>query len=206
MTPSDTPEQRPTAAPAIARGTVIPSSRLHTIGLILGAVLFVVVCGYLLYEWWALAEDEGVLPFRLNWGGAILCAVGLGLGVLGVIALPFELVCPSELILGDAAFQVVRRWLSGPSVEVHIPYANMKAVSYEKHDDAWRLGIDLRDATDPETYANEPNDLKQRDKQGRDYVLTGGYATSLQEVARLLEVKRRKIDRQDGPRRRQDDY
>jgi hypothetical protein len=190
--PSDKPrdEGRPAAPPELARGQVIPASKLHIIGLILLSAFFAAVCGYLLYEWWFLPEHEGYLPFRLTWWGGILCAVGFGMGALGVLVLPFELVCPSQLILGDEAFQVVRRWPTGPEVQVHIPYANMKAVSCEKRDEAWQVGIDLRDPDDADTYAVEPGDLKQRDKAGHDYAFGGGYTSSFQEIARLLEKKR----------------
>jgi hypothetical protein len=205
MSPTDPRDEgRPAGTPAVADGTVIPSSKLHVLGLILLSAVFAAVCGYLLYEWWA---DEGVLPFRLNLAGAILCGVGLCMGILGLIALPIELIWPSQLVLGDEAFQVVRRWPTGPTVEVHIPYANMKAVSCEKRDDVWQVGIDLHDPDDPGTYAREPGDLRQRDKAGHDYALGGGYTTSFQEIARLLEKKRLKAGRVRGERPAgRDDY
>src|SRR5262249_46329242 len=161
-------------------------------GMCVLAVVFFVVCGYMLLERWVLPEGSGVLPFRLTWWGSLLAVVGFLIALLGMVALPFEFLCPRGLVLGDDAFQAVRRWVSGTTVvEVHIPYPNIKAVVYEKRGEDWQLGIDLC-GPDDDTYAKDENDLKQKGNKGRDYILDGGYTLSLQEVARLLEKKRRK--------------
>src|SRR5262249_38916682 len=179
--------------------------KLKLLALCVLAVVFLVVCGYMLFERWILPEGTGVLPFRLTWWGSLLAVGGFLIALFGIVALPFEFLCPRGLVLGDDAFQVVRRWVSGTTVvEVHIPYANIKAVVYEKKGEDWQLGVDLHDP-DEDTYAKDQNDLKQSDRKGHDYILDGGYTLSLQEVARLLERKRRKAEREpEGPTTRRD--
>jgi len=185
--------------PAAIRGRLIPASKLKLLALCLLAVVFLVVCGYMLFERWVLPEGTGVLPFRLTWWGSLLAVGGFLIALFGIVALPFEFLCPKGLVLGDEAFQVVRRWVSGTTVvEVHIPYSNIKAVVYEKRGEDWQLGIDLHDP-DEDTYAKDENDLKKKDRMGHDYILDGGYRLSLQEVARLLEKKRRKAERKPEP-------
>jgi hypothetical protein len=160
------------------------------------AVVFLIVCGYMLYERWVLPQGQGILPFRLTWWGTLLAIGGLLIALVGVVALPFEFLCPRVLVLGDEAFQVVRRWVSGTTVvEIHIPYANIGTVVYEKRGENWQLGIDLHDLDD-NTYAKDENDLEQREKKGHDYIVDGGYTLSLKELARLIENRRKKSERQ----------
>src|SRR5262249_15366993 len=140
------------APPAAIRGRFIPASKLTMLGMCLLAIVFVFVCGYMLYERWVLPEDKHILPFRLTWWGSLLSIVGFLIALFGTVVLPFEFLCPRGLVLGDEALQVVRRWISGATVvEVQIPYANMEKVVYEKRGEDWQLGIDLRDADN--TYA-----------------------------------------------------
>lgn len=180
--------------PKAIRGRVIPASKLKMLGMWLLAVVFFVACGYMLLERWVLPEANRVLPFRLTWWGSLLSTVGFLIGLIGIVALLFEFLCPKQLVLGDEAFQLVRKWVSGTTVvEVHIPYANIRAVVYEKRGESWQLGIDLEDSDD--TYSKDENDLKQHDKKGHDFILDGDYTLSLQEVANLLEKKRRKAER-----------
>jgi len=184
--------------PAAIRGRLIPASKLKLLALCLLAVVFLVVCGYMLFERWVLPEGTGVLPFRLTWWGSLLAVGGFLIALFGIVALPFEFLCPKGLVLGDEAFQVVRRWVSGTTVvELHIPYANIKAVVYEKRGDDWQLGVDLHDP-DEDTYAKDENDLRQIDRRGHDYILDGDYTLSLREVARRLDKKRRKAQAGTG--------
>ena len=128
-----------------------------------------------------------------------MSVIGFLIALIGIVALLFEFLCLKQLVLGDEAFQVVRRWVSGTTVvELHIPYANIKAVVYEKRGDDWQLGIDLYDPDD-ETYARDENDLRQIDRRGHDYILDGDYTLSLREVARRLDKKRRKAERKPEP-------
>jgi hypothetical protein len=199
----DKPGREP---PELIDGRVIPASKMKLFGMFLACLFFFVVCGYAFYERWMLDEGEGVLPFRLTWWGSILCGVGFLIGVGGMIAFPIELLCPKQLVLGDDAFQLVRQWRSGPAVELHIPYANIKEVIYEKHDDTWQLGIDLHDTEDADTYAKGPNDLKQLKKKGRDYVLDGGYTMSQKEIADILDKRQRKaLRRRDAEEREEEE-
>lgn len=179
-------------APDPIAGKDIPASYLKLFGLLVVAVLFVVVCGFMLFDTWVRGEEQAWLPFALTWWGSILCVIGFGIGLLGTFGFAFEFFCPKRLVLGKDAFQLVRRWPSGAAVEVHIPYDNLRRVVYEKKDDAWRVGLDLYDLGDRDTFAKDPNDLKQLEKQGRDYILDGGYTTGLEEIADLLDGKRRR--------------
>ncbi|MGL4554325.1 MAG: hypothetical protein ACRC33_24445 [Gemmataceae bacterium] len=173
--------------PELISGLVVPTSNLTLFGLFLASAGFFLGCGYLLYEWW-LPDDHGVLPFRVTWWGAILCLVGFVIGLGGMIAFVVEFLGPKRLVVGDRSFQVVR----GSSVELHVPYANVRHLAYEKRDDEGYVGIDLHDPDDPDTYAKDAGDLRQRDKKGRDCALDGWYTLGLQEVARLIEKKWRK--------------
>ena len=185
--------------PAAIHGRIIRASKLKLLGMWVLAVVFFVACGYMLLERWVLPEANRVLPFRLTWWGSLLSVIGFLIALIGIVALLFEFLCLKQLVLGDEAFQVVRRWVSGTTVvEVHIPYSNIKAVVYEKRGEDWQLGIDLHDP-DEDTYAKDENDLQKKDRRGHDYILDGGYRLSLQEVARLLEKKRRKAERKPEP-------
>ena len=138
--------------PAAIHGRIIRASKLKLLGMWVLAVVFFVACGYMLLERWVLPEANRVLPFRLTWWGSLLSVIGFLIALIGIVALLFEFLCLKQLVLGDEAFQVVRRWVSGTTVvELHIPYANIKAVVYEKRGDDWQLGIDLYDPDD-ETY------------------------------------------------------
>ena len=192
-------------APEAIDGRTIPASKLKLLGMFAACVFFFLVCGYAFYERWMLDEGEGILPFRLTWWGSILCGIGFLIGVGGMIAFPIELLWPKQLIVGDDAFQLVRQWRAGPEVELHIPYANIQEVIYEKRDDNMQLGIDLHDTEDADTYAKGANDLKQLKKKGRDYVLDGGYTMSLKEIAKLLDKKQRKSLRRRNAEERGDE-
>lgn len=184
-------------APKPARGTVVPASTLKLMGMFAVCVLFFAVCGFLLFDRWAHDEEKAWLPFRLTWWGTALCVIGFVIGVGGMIAFPFEFFCPKQLIFGETAFQLTRKWPSGVVVEVHIPYANIKKVVHEKGgDDNWRVGISLYDPDDDDTYAKEPKDLQQYESQGRDYILDGGFTESLTQIAERLDKKRRKAKRE----------
>lgn len=183
-------------APEVINGQIIPASKLKLLGFFLGSIPLFLACGYLLCERWLLPEEAGVLPFRVTWWGSILSVLGMLLGFYGIITLPFEIMCPKQLVFGKKAFQVARRRISGTiDVEIHIPYANIKAVCYEQRDDIWQLGIDLYD--DDGTYAKQANALRQRDNRGQDFILEGSYTMSQKELARLLEKKRRRANRQE---------
>src|SRR5258705_9852153 len=102
--------------PAAIRGRLISASKLKLLDMCLLAVVMLVVCGYMLFERWILPEGNGVLPFRLTWWGTLLAGGGFLIALFGTVALPFEFLCPKALVLGDEAFQVVRRWVSGATV------------------------------------------------------------------------------------------
>ncbi len=183
-------------APAPIRGKEIPASTLKLFGLLAISAVFFVVCGFMLFDTWVHGEEKAWLPFVLTWWGSILCVIGFGIGLLGMVGFTFEFFCPKRLVFGKEAFQLVRRWPSGVAVEIQLPYANLRKVVHEKKDDSWRVGIDLHDLSDPDTYAKDAADVQQAEKKGRDYVLDGGYTSSLEEIADLLDEKRRKAKRQ----------
>jgi hypothetical protein len=173
--------------PAVAEGKVIAASYLTILGFWIGSGVMALVCGVLLWDRWF--NDSGLLPFQLTWWGSLLAGVGFVIGAFGLIAFPFELLMPRRLIFGDDVIQIAR----GQTVEVQLPYANIAAATYEKPDadGEWRVGIDLVDLSDPETYSKH-GELAQKAKTGRDYILHGGFTVGLEEIARRIDKRCRR--------------
>jgi hypothetical protein len=183
--------------PKVVDGTVIRTSRstLVFLGACSGLVAF--TAGFVLWDTWGHTEGKHVLPFQLAKDSLftsfafMLCVVG-GAGCF--IALLYKCLFPHQLILGAEVLQVVRTGLFGATVETQVPYANIAAVIYKAEAfDSGRegIGLDLERLEAAGTYSRK-RDFGKKDKNGRDLYLPRFLTATPEEIARLIEERRRK--------------
>lgn len=174
-------------APEPVRGEVVGTSKFKLLGLLLVGLVFLVVCGFLLFDGLVIGEANTVLPFRLTWWGYILVVIGLGIGILCPFAAVFGFLRPTQLVFGKRVFQEQRKSGAGWVVILQIPYANIRKVKYEKKDDDDHIGIRFHDVDDADTYAEDETAYETAQKKGWDFILDGLFTKSLKEIAGELD-------------------
>ena len=80
-----------------------------------------------------------------------------------------------RLIVGTDRIQLVELVGNDDTVVLQIPYSNLAEVKYEATRSHRRVGIDLLDLNDPETYAPRTNFETRRRAIGRHFCITVGY-------------------------------
>ncbi len=173
--------------PDPVRGEVVGTSKLKLIGLLLVGLLFLVVCGFLLFDGLWIGEDHTVLPFRLTWWGYILVVIGLGIGLLCPMAAVFSFLRPTQLVFGKRVFQEQRKSGRGWVVILQIPYANIRTVKYVTHDNDSNIGFRFHDVEDEDTFIEDDTAHDTATKKGWDLFLDGLYTQSLKEIASELD-------------------
>jgi hypothetical protein len=182
---------RTVEAPDPVRGEVVGTSKLKLLGLLLVGLLFLVVCGFLLFDGLVIGEANTFLPFRLTWWGYILVVIGLGIGLLCPAAAVFSFLRPTQLVFGKRVFQEQRKSGGGWEVILQIPYANIRKVKYEKKDDDDHIGIRFRATDDDNTYIEDETAHETAQKKGWDFILNGLFTMSLKEIASELDDRAR---------------
>jgi hypothetical protein len=123
-------------------GQVIPGSRVMALVSLAVGPIATGLAGMGLVIWWSTGVGAP--------GSAVLaCAGGVVLGLVVTAWAVRELCLPTRLVLGGDAVQIVR---GKRRVQLHLPYANVAAVAYEKQDASRSIRFDLLDADDPRTY------------------------------------------------------
>lgn len=181
-------------APDPVRGEVVGTSQLKLLGLLLVGLVFLLVCGFLLFDGLVVGEANTVLPFRLTWWGYILVVIGLGIGLLCPCAAVFGFLRPTQLVFGKRVFQEQRKSGGGWVVILQIPYANIRKVKYEKKDDDDHIGIRFHDTDDADTFIADDTAHETAQKKGWDFILDGLFTKSLKEIAAELDDRARDDD------------
>ena len=175
------------APPTPVEGEVIGVSTLAMIGMM-------IVCGILtLVGLGALA-----VYFAVAGTGVWVLVLGLVLLVFGPAGIAMGVIrmgAKERLILGADRFQVVNRIKGEDVVMIQIPYANIAGLVFESGDQSNRIGIELADLTDPETYERDPTFESTKSVRGNHYVLDGGYTEALGTIYEMLKGR---IDAQLG--------
>ncbi len=185
--------------PKAVNGEIVPTSKVKLFGLFLFGALFTILCGFFLFDGFFIGEAKTVLPFRLSWWGYILSVVGLLIGIVCIIAGPFGILFPTQLVLGKNFFQEQRKTGGVWKVILQIPYDNIRDVSFVKNDDDSYVCFQFRDARDPDTYCADETAFETAEKKGCSYALTGMYSRSLKVIADDIE------NRVDGQEEEEDD-
>lgn len=189
--------ERPDRAPKPVKGEVVGTSKAKLVGLLCVGLLFLLVCGFLLFDGLLIGEDKTVLPFRLTWWGYILVVVGLGIGLLCPVAAVFGFLRPTQLVFGKRVFQEQRKAGGEWVVILQIPYANIRKVKYEKKDDNDFIGIRFHDVDDDGTFIEDDTAHETAQKKGWDFILDGLFTKSLTEIASELDDRVRDEDDDD---------
>lgn len=176
-------------APKPVKGEVVGTSKLKLLGLLLFGLFLLVVCGFLLFDGLVIGEANTFLPFRLTWWGYILVAIGLLIGLFCPLAAVFGFLRPTQLVFGKRAFQEQRKSGGGWVVILHIPYANIRKVRYEKKDDDDYVGVRFHDVEDGDTFIEDETAHETAQKKGWDLILNGLFTMSLKEIAAELDER-----------------
>lgn len=162
--------------PSVIQGTLIPTACGMLVLCCLGSGLLAFAAGFVLWDTWSHKDGEYLLPFHLAKDSlftsfpVVLCLLG-GAGCF--VAFAFQTLFTHQLILGDEALQVTRAGIGGRKVTMHVPYANIAAVTCERETYGFkqlRVGIDLREPGAEGTYARG-HDFQKKEKDERDLYL-----------------------------------
>jgi membrane protein YdbS with pleckstrin-like domain len=125
---------------------------------------------------------------------------GSGLSVWALVAgIAVVVLCPlivlfqvhllkvkERLVLGADRFQVLHCVGGEDVVVTQIPYANIKEVTFESGGNQRRVGIDLHDMEEPQTFQTKGDFEITRNLNGFDYVIGGGYKEPLESIYQML--------------------
>jgi hypothetical protein len=104
-----------------------------------------------------------------------------------VIAFQIHLLRVKErLVLGEDRFQVVHRIKGEDVVVTQIPYANLKKVTYESGSDKQRVGLDIHDLDEPDTFEKTDGFETYKNINGFHYVIAGGYQEPVATIYEML--------------------
>ncbi len=171
--------------PAVVDGVVFGRSPAKTAGLIALCVLgglfgLLLVFGY-------FKEREPGRTYITWWGLAIGLLLVFGMPTMSLL-LARALWVRRRLVVGVDRLQMVERRRGEDVVVLQLPFANIAEMKYEAVDElTWRLGIDLEELDDPDSYIwfNTFTDNKRSD--GRHFSVTGGYTASTKAITKELK-------------------
>ena len=180
--------------PEPVRGEIVGTSELKLVGLLLVGLVFLVVCGFFLFDGIFIGDSKTFLPFRLTWWGYILAAVGLLAGLFCPVAALLGFLRPTQLVFGKRMFQEQRKSGEGWVVILQIPYANIRKVKVETFGDDTKVAFRFRDTGDDDTFIGDETAPAEAEKKGWDYLLDGLYTKSLKQIAADLDDRAREVD------------
>jgi hypothetical protein len=156
-----------------------------------GSGLLAFASGSVLWDTWSHKDGEYLLPFHLA-KDSLFTSFTVGLCLLGgagcFVAFAFQALFTHQLILGQEVLQVTRAGLSGRTVTLQVPYANIAAVACERETYGFkqlRVGLDLRDPLSEGTYVRG-YDFHKKEKEARDAYLPGFLAVGPEELAQRI--------------------
>lgn len=178
-------------APKPVRGEVVGTSKLKLVGLMLFGLLFLVVCGFLLFDGLVIGEAKTFLPFRLTWWGYLLAVGGFLVGVFCPVAALIGFLRPTQLVFGKRMFQEQRKAGGEWMVILQIPYDNIRKVKYETLENDTHVGIRFYDIDDDDTFIEDDTAHEAARGKGWDFILNGLFTMSLKEIASELDDRAR---------------
>ena len=139
---------------------------------------------------WSKIRDEvwGPIPGadRVTWYGLVFGVCAMLRAPWAIYGLVRSLRARRRLIVGVDRIQLVELAHNDDSVVLQIPYSNFAEVKYEATRSHRRVGIDLLDLNDPETYAPGTNFESRRRAIGRHFCITVGYEGGPSAIASAI--------------------
>jgi hypothetical protein len=187
-------ESRPSAKrksgpPLPVDGIVYGRSVLKTLGLIVLCMLLFLFGSFCIWAkvTGAVLDAHTSSPKEVTW-------VGLLFGIVAVVSAPAVIVAlvrawwvRRRLIIGDDCLQLVEHLKGEDTVVLQIPYANIADFQYETTKTEYRVGIDLRDLDDPNTYARFESFFTNQTIENRHYSISDGYQGSPKAIHKALK-------------------
>lgn len=171
--------------PAVVDGVIFRRSFAKTAGLIaLNGVGF--FYGFLFVRGWF--QDHPEKEMKITWWGLLVGFMLVMVTPVMVVLLVRSLWVNRRLIVGVDRVQLVERLHGEDVVVLQIPYDNIAELKHESEDEfSNRVGIDLRELDDPDTYAGSHMFLLNKQSDGRHFCIKGGYSAKLRVISKTLE-------------------
>jgi hypothetical protein len=143
----------------------------------------------LLYDGLVIGDDQTFLPFRLTWWGYIIVGVFILGGMIGFLSLPFQLLRPIRVVLGQQFFQVQQMQGGRCVVLVQVPYRAIQRMEVFKDDSKgeW-LSIKFNQCEDLDLFAKSDQPLTKLPDCEWNYKLDGHFALNMTSMRQLIEA------------------
>jgi hypothetical protein len=169
-------------------GVIFGRSVAKTFGFI---VLNILLFLFGLFLIWAKITDQVLDPGpnakHVTWWG-LLIGIGAVLAAPAMIVLLLRsLWVKRRLVIGADRLQVVEHLVGEDTVVLQIPYSNIAEFKYEATKTERRVGIDLLQLDEPETYARSENFQVNGQVEGRHFTISGGYRGGPRAIATAIE-------------------
>jgi hypothetical protein len=163
----------------MAEGDVIAVSLIAMLAsMVVMAVLFIVGAGMVTAYFGSGKEYSVWLPI-VGFVFLVLCPA--------VIVFQINLLRVKErLVLGEDRFQVVHRIKGEDVVVTQIPYANLAKITYEDEPGKQRVGLDIRELDEPNTFEKTDGFEIFQNINGFHYVIAGGYKEPVLTIYEML--------------------
>jgi len=147
---------------------------------------FLMFCLGLFLTWAKITHqvlDPGPDPKAVTWWGLLIGIAMILLAPLGIKQLVRSLWVKNRLVIASDRLQIIERLSGQDTVVLQIPYSNIADFKYETTKSERRIGIDLRNIADPETYAPKVKFEQNKKVQGRHICFSGGYRRGVKAIA-----------------------